>query len=312
MKKNSRIYIAGHTGFIGRAVLANLRKLAYNNLAYTPRAKIDLTDQTAVYSFFKRTKPEYVFLLAARVGGIYANRTYPAEFIYQNLAIQSNIINAAYLYGTKRLIFPGSACMYPKNCPQPMNEEYLLNGQIESTNEPFAIAKIAGIKMCQAYNRQYNMKCICCVPATVYGPGDHFGTNGHVISGLIERIHNAKTAGKRELEVWGTGKPKREFIYIEDAADALILLMQKYTDNRLINIGTGMEISIKQLVFLLKTIIGYDGKIIFDTTKPDGNRRRLLNSKNIGTLGWKPRVGLKEGLLKTYKWFQQKVKNEVS
>lgn len=312
MNKKSRIYIAGHTGFIGKAVLSNLRKRGYNNLLYKPRTEIDLTDQTAVYSFFKRTKPEYVFLLAARVGGIYANITYPAEFIYQNLTIQSNIINAAYLYGTKRLLFPGSACMYPKICPQPMNEEYLLNGQIEATNEPFAIAKIAGIKMCQAYNRQYNTKYICCVLATVYGPGDHFGPKGHVVSGLIERIHNAKTAGKRELKVWGTGKPKREFIYIEDVADSLIFLMQKFTDNRLINIGTGMEISIKQLAFLLKTIIGYNGKITFDTTKPDGNYRRLLNSKNIGTLGWESKIRLKEGLLKTYKWFQQKVRNETA
>jgi GDP-L-fucose synthase len=287
MNKNSRIYIVGHTGFIGGAVLANLRRRGYNKLIYISHKKLDLIDQTAVYSFFKRTRPQYVFLLAARVGGIHANNTYPAEFIYQNLAIQSNIMNAAYLYGTKRLIFPGSACMYPKNCPQPMKEEYLLSGPIEPTNEPFAVAKIAGIK----------------IPATVYGPGDHFGPNGHVVSGLIERIHNAKITGKRELEVWGTGKPKREFIYIDDAADAMIFLMQTYNDNRLINIGTGIEVSIKQLAFLLKSIIGYKGEIIFDTTKPNGNHRRLLDSSQIVNSGWHTKTSLLNGFNKTYKWY---------
>ena len=305
MNKNSKIYIAGHTGFIGSAVLATLKKEGYNNLIYKTHQKLDLTNQDKVNTFFKRTKPEYVFLLAARVGGIHANNTYPAEFIYQNLAIQSNVIHAAYLYGAKKLIFPGSACMYPKACPQPMKEEYLLSGPIEPTNEPFALAKISGIKMCQAYNRQYKTKYICCVPATIYGPGDHFGLNGHVVSSLIERIHNAKATGEKEAVVWGSGKPKREFIYIEDVVDALIFLIKNYKESNIINIGTGTETSIKSLALLIKPIIGFKGALVFDITKPDGNIRRLLASTKLNTLGWRPKVSLRAGLSKTYNWFRQ-------
>ncbi len=305
MNKNNKIYVAGHTGLIGTTVLNTLKKLGYSNLIYKTHKELDLTDQQKVNAFFKRTKPEYVFLLAARVGGIYANRTYMAEFIYQNLTIQSNVIHAAYIYGVKKLIFPGSACMYPKACPQPMKEEYLLSGPIEPTNEPFAVAKIAGIKMCQAYNRQYKTKYICCVPATAYGPGDHFGLSGHVVASLIERIHKAKASGEKEAVVWGSGKPKREFIYIDDVADALILLMQNYKENSIINISAGLETSIKDLAFLIKSIVGFKGSLVFDITKPDGNVRRLLNSTKINALGWRPKVSLEAGLSQAYNWFRQ-------
>ena len=300
MKKNSKIYIAGHTGFIGSALLATLKKKGYKNLIYKMHKELDLTDQNKVDAFFRRTKPEYVFLLAARVGGIHANSTYPAEFIYQNLAIQSNVMHAAYVHGVKKLIFPGSACMYPKACPQPMKEEYLLSGQVEPTNEPFAIAKIAGIKMCQAYNHQYKTRYICCVPATVYGPGDHSGPNGHVVSGLIERIRNAKISGQKEVMVWGTGKPKREFMYIDDVADALIFLMQEYREDGIINIGSGVEASIKSLASLIKSIVGFKGSLVFDVSKPDGNARRLLDSTRMNTMGWKPKVSLKTGLTRAH------------
>lgn len=308
MNKNSRIYIAGHTGFIGSAVLTILKKRNYGNLIYKTHKELDLTNQKKVNSFFKNTKPEYVFLLAARVGGIYANSTYPAEFIYENLVIQSNVIHASYMYGVKKLIFPGSACMYPKNCSQPMKEEYLLNGPIEPTNESFAVAKIAGIKMCQSYNRQYKTKYICCVPATAYGPGDHFGQNGHVISGLIERMHKAKISGSKEVTVWGSGSPKREFIYIDDIARTLVLLMQEYKGNGIMHIGNGKDISIKKLSYLIKKIVGFRGKLNFDTTKPDGNSRRLLKPQEIKKFGLKPSIDLSAGLQLTYKWYKARYK----
>ncbi len=311
MKKNSRIYVAGHMGFIGSAVLAALKNRGYGNLIHKTHKELDLINQGKVNAFFRCTRPEYVFLLAARVGGIYANSAYPAEFIYQNLEIQSNVIHAAHIYGVKKLIFPGSACMYPKTCPQPMKEEYLLSGPMEPTNEPFAIAKIAGIKMCQAYNRQYKTKYICCVPAAVYGPGDHSGLSGHVVSSLIARIHNAKVSGQKEAVVWGTGKPKREFIYIDDAADALIFLMQNHKEIGIVNIGAGEEISIKGLAFLIKSIAGFKGSLAFDTTKPDGNARRLLDLTKINAMGWRPKVSLKAGLSQAYNWFRQDKGNRV-
>jgi len=305
MDKNSRIYVAGHSGFIGSAVLETLKMRGYRDLIYKTHKELDLIDQKKVNVFFKRAKPEYVFLLAARVGGIHANSTYPAEFIYQNSLIQSNIIHATYTYGVKKLIFPGSSCMYPRACPQPMNEEDLLSGPIEPTNEPFAIAKIAGIKMCQAYNRQYKTKYICCVPATVYGPRDHFGPNGHVVSGLIERIHRVKVSGEREAVVWG-GKPKREFIYIDDVADALVFLMQNYKENSMINIGAGTETSIEALAFLVRSIADFKGSLVFDIKKPDGNARRFLNSAKINAIGWRPEVSLEEGLKKTMEWYEKR------
>lgn len=307
MNKSSRIYIAGHTGFIGSTVLAVLKRRGYRKLIYKTHQELDLTKQEKVNAFFKRTKPECIFLFAARVGGIYANNTYPADFIYQNLAIQSNVIHAAYLYGAKKLIFPGSACMYPKSCPQPMKEEYLLNGPIEPTNEPFAVAKIAGIKMCLAFNRQHKTKFISCVPATGYGPNDYFGPNSHVVSGLIGRIHNAKVSGQKEVVVWGSGKPMREFVYIDDIVSALIFLMQKYEGSVIMHIGTGREISIRSLACLIKEVIGFKGRLVFDTTKPDGNLRRLLDSQAIKKLGWNANIDLSAGLRLTYKWYKIKI-----
>jgi len=311
MNKSSRIYIAGHTGFIGSAVLAALKRDGYNNLIYKTHKELDLTNQEKVNAFFKRTKPEYVFLLAALVGGIYANSIYPADFICQNFTIQTNVINAAYIFGAKKLIFPGSDCMYPKACPQPMKEEYLLSGPIEPTNEPFAVAKIAGIKMCQAYNRQYKAKFICCVPATGYGSNDRFGPNSHVISGLIERIHNAKVSGKKEVVVWGSGKPKREFIYVDDIVSALIFLMQKYEGSGIMHIGTGKEISIRSLARYIKEVIGFKGRVVFDTTKPDGNLRRLLDSQAIKKLGWNANIDLLAGLQLTYRWYKTQAEQKV-
>jgi GDP-L-fucose synthase len=310
MNKNSKIYIAGHTGFIGSVVLAALKKGGYKNLICTTRNELNLTNQEKVNAFFKRTKPEYVFLLAARVGGIYANSMYPAEFIYQNLEIEMNIFHAAHIYDVKKLIFPGSACMYPKVCPQPMKEAYLLGGPLEPTNEPFAVAKIAGIKMCQAYNRQYKSKYICCIPATVYGPGDHFGVNGHVVASLIERIHKAKISGKKEAVVWGSGKPKREFIHVYDLAEALIFLMRNYSASGIVNIGTETETSVKDLAFLIKSITGFKGRLIFDTTQPDGNARRPLDSRIIKELGWKANISLIDGLRSLYKWYNIQLKHK--
>ena len=305
MNKNSRIYIAGHTGFIGSAVLATLKKRGYRYLIYRSHKELDLTNQNKVNVFFKRTRPEYVFLFAARVGGIYANSVYPAEFIYQNLAIQLNVIHAAYRYGVKKLLFPGSACMYPKDCMQPMKEGFLLSGPIEPTNEPFAMAKIAGIKMCQAYNFQYKTKYICCVPATVYGPGDHFGLNGHVVAALIERIYKAKASGRKEAVVWGSGKAKREFIYIDDAVDAFVFLMQNYAESSIVNISVGKETSIKALAFLIRSIVGFKGALVFDITKPDGNIRRFFDSTKINNMGWRSKVDLGVGLSWAYNWFRQ-------
>jgi len=302
MKKNSRIYIAGHTGFLGSALVRCLRKQGYNNLILKTHRELDLTARLRVEKFFQQEKPEYVFLMAARVGGIWANNTYPAEFIYQNLAIQNNVIDSAYKAGVKKLLFPGSACMYPKFCPQPMKPDYLLTGVIEPTNEPFAVAKIAGIKMCQAYNRQYKTNFISAVPATVYGPGDHFDKNGHVAAGLLERFYNAAKNNDKEVVIWGSGKPKREFIFIDDAADAFIFLMKNYSSSELINIGGSIELSVKALANKIKVITGFKGKIVCDTSKPDGILRRSLDSAPLIALGWQAKTSLDDGLKATCVW----------
>jgi len=302
MQRKSRIYVAGHTGFVGRALTDKLKNSGFNNLILMTRNQLDLTDQNKVDKLFRDYRPEYVFLLAAKIGGIYANSVYPADFIYQNIAIQSNVIHAAYKYKVKKLLFPGSACMYPKYCPQPMKEEHLLTGLIEPTSEPFAVAKIAGIKMCQSYNRQYKTNFISVVPATIYGPGDHFDINGHVMAGLIEKFCT------REVRIWGTGKPKREFIFIDDLAGALIFLMKKYNGSGLINIGTGFEISIKNLSKKIKDIVLFKGKITFDTNKPDGMPRRLLDSTKLLSMDWKPKVDLGIGIELTYEWYKKQIK----
>jgi len=298
VQRNSRIFIAGHQGFIGNAVTCQLKDLGYKNLILRTHRELDLTDQKKVDTFFKKTRPEYVFFLAAKVGGIYANSTYPAEFIYQNMAIQTNTIHASYRYGVKKLLFPGSACMYPKHCSQPMREEHLLTGSIEPTNEPFAVAKISGVKMCQSYNRQYGTHFICTVPATAYGPGDHFDVNGHVMAALIGKFFG------KEVKIWGTGKPRREFIFIEDLANALIFLMQNYSGNEIINIGTGTDLSIKDLALKIKDATLFKGKMSFEKDKPDGIPRRLLDSSKIFKMRWKPKIKLDEGIRLTCEWYQ--------
>jgi len=302
MNKNSRLFVAGHTGFIGCALTRKLKALGFKNLILRTHKEIDLTDQDKVDKLFKKTRPEYVFLLAAKVGGIRANNAYPADFIYQNIAIQANVMQAAYKYKAKKLIFPGSACMFPKYCPQPMKEDYLLTGLIEPTNEPFAVAKIAGVKTCQAYNRQHKTDFISVVPATIYGPGDHFDIDGHVMAALIKKFC------EREVKVWGSGKPKREFIFIDDVVSALIFLMQNYSGSEIINIGTGREISIKNLAQKINDITLFKGKITFDKSKPDGMPRRLLDSRKLLNMGWRPKVDLDKGIKLTCAWYNRNTK----
>ncbi len=302
MNKNSRIYVAGHTGFVGNALTRRLKALGFQNLILKRHKEFDLTDQDKVNKLFKSTQPEYVFLLAAKVGGIQANNIYPADFLYQNIAIQANVIQAAYKYKSKKLLFPGSSCMFPKYSPQPMNEEHLLTGSIEPTNEPFAIAKLAGVRMCQAYNRQYKTDFISVVPATIYGPGDHFEVDGHVMAALIEKFC------RKEVKAWGSGKPKREFIFIDDLVNVLIFLMRNYSGSEIINIGTGAEISIKDLAQKIKEITLFKGKVTFDTTRPDGIPRRLLDSSKLLHMGWRPKVNLDKGIQLTYEWYKANLK----
>ncbi len=308
IKKNSRIYIAGHTGFIGSAVLNKLKETGYKNLIYRTHRELDLTDRRATEKLFSSLRPEYVFLLAAKVGGIKTNNDYPADFFFQNITLQTNVIHAAYKYKANKLLFMGSSCMYPKLSPQPMKPKDIMTGPLEPTNEPFALAKICGLKMCQAYNKQYKTRFICAVPATVYGPGDHFDERGHVVAGLIERAHLAVIdSTHNKLTVWGSGNAKREFLFINDAADACIFLMNRYDNNELIHIGSKQEVSIKALAKKIKSISGYQGKIIFQKNKPDGNPRRLLDSSKIFSLNWRPRVSLDDGLRRTYEWYRRNI-----
>lgn len=312
MNKNSRIYVAGHLGLVGRAVLKKLKEQGYRGLVLRTHEQLDLTDRGKTDKFFKESRPDYVLLLAAKTGGILANSKHPADFIYQNIQIESNVIHCAYKYRVKKLLFLGSACMYPKFCPIPIKEEYLLTGPIEPANEPFAIAKICGIKLCQAYKRQFKRNFICAVPATIYGPFDHFDNNGHVVAGLIQKFHQAKLARRNKIvEIWGTGRPKREFIFVDDAAEALIFLMNYYNGNEIVNIGTQKEMSIKELAETLKKIIGFKGTIRYEKEKPDGPLRRLLDSSKILKMGWKPRVPLFRGLELTYEWYGRQKPNKL-
>ena len=308
MEKNSLIYVACHRGFIGSAIVRKLKEKGYKK--FLLKTDLDLTNQTAVEKFFKNSKPEYVFLPSVKEGGILANTVYPADFIYQNIMAQSNVINSAYKYGIKKLLFLGSACSYPKFCPQPIKEKYLLTGSIESTNEPYAIAKISGIKMCQSYNEQYKTNFISAIPTNTYGPYDNFGKEGHVIAGLIKKFYQAKIENGT-VKIWGTGKPKREFFYVDNVADACIFLMNKYNKNEIINIAGGKEVSIRQLVNLLKNITGFKGKIIYDAKKPDGISRRVLNSVKISKLGWRSKIKLEKGLELTYKWYQKNYEKKL-
>ena len=308
MEKESKIYVAGHRGLVGSAILHNLQEEGYNNIVIRTHRELDLCNQQEVRAFFEKERPEYIFLAAAKVGGILANSTYPADFIYNNLAIQIYAIHNAYLYGVKKLLFLGSSCIYPKFAPQPMKEEYLLTGILEPTNESYAIAKISGIKMCQAYNKQYGTNFISVMPTNLYGPGDNFDLEtSHVLSALIRKFHEAKLSGQ-PVTVWGTGTPRREFLYVNDLAEACIFLMNCYDGEDIINIGTGLDISIKELAGFISEVIGYRGEIIFDTGKPDGMQRKLLDVTRINSLGWKAKTDLREGIEKTYKWYLSTLK----
>jgi len=305
MNKNSRIYVAGHTGLIGSALVRLLKEKSHSNIITRTRKSLDLTDQKAVDRFFAKEKPEYIFLAAARVGGIHANKTYPAEFIYQNLMIQTHVIDCALKYKTKKLLNLSSSCIYPKQSKQPMKEEYLFTGDIEETNDAYGMAKLAGIKMCQAYRWQHGANFISVILANVYGPGDHFDDNGHVLAALIEKIHLAQLKNKKTVTLWGTGKPKREFLFVDDAAKGCVFLMKRYNGADTINLGIGRETSITQLAKLIQSTVGYKGSTSFDTSKPDGNPRRLLDSEKVHALGWRAQISLEDGLQRTYDWYRK-------
>ncbi|MCU7745548.1 GDP-L-fucose synthase [Priestia megaterium] len=304
MNKNSKIYVAGHRGLVGSAIVRKLQEKGYSNLVYRTSGELDLRDKPQVDAFFAEENPEFVFLAAAKVGGIVANNEYPAEFIHDNLLIQSNIIDAAYRNGVEKLLFLGSTCIYPKLAPQPLKEEYLLTGALEPTNEPYAIAKIAGIKMCESYNRQYGTKYISAMPTNLYGPNDNFDLHtSHVLPALLRKFHEAKESNASFVEMWGTGTPKREFLYSDDLADACVFLMNTYEGNEIVNIGVGEDITIKELGEKVKAVVGYEGDIQFDTSKPDGTPRKLVDVTKLNGLGWKAETALEDGLQKAYQWF---------
>jgi GDP-L-fucose synthase len=323
MNKTSRIYVAGHKGLVGSEILRRLQTEGYLNLIVRSHQDLDLMRQAEVEAFFRTERPEFVFLAAAKVGGILANSTYPAEFIYQNLLVESNVIHSTYDAGVKKLLFLGSSCIYPRDCPQPMKEEYLLSGKLEPTNEPYAISKIAGIKMCQSYNRQYGTRFISVMPTNLYGPGDNFNLEtSHVLPALIRKFHEAKIRDQRSeirdqrsegrgktleggdsVTIWGTGAPRREFLHVEDLADACVFLMDHYEDSEIINIGVGKDISIIELADLIKDIVGFNGTIHYDRSKPDGTPRKLLDVSKLKALGWQPKISLRQGIEMTYRWY---------
>jgi GDP-L-fucose synthase len=310
MNRNASIFVAGHRGMVGSAILRGLQQQGCENLVTRTLEELDLTDQAAVNRFFAAEKPAYVFLAAAKVGGILANQTYPAEFLYENLAIQTNVIHAAYTHGVKKLLFLGSSCIYPKLAPQPIREDALLRGPLEPTNEWYAVAKIAGLKMVQAYRRQYGFSGISLMPTNLYGPGDNYDPrNSHVLPGLIRRFHEAKEMGLPEVVVWGTGKPRREFLHVDDLASAAMFLMENYDEEGIVNVGVGEDIEIRELAELVREITGYPGRIVQDTSKPDGTPRKLLDVTKLRGLGWAPTRGLREGIEHAYGWF---VANQAS
>ena len=306
MNKTSKIYIAGHKGLVGSAILKNLISKGYTNLIYRTHSELELLNQVEVEKFFENEKPEYVILAAAKVGGIVANNTYRADFIYENLQVQNNIIHQCYKHKVKKLLFLGSTCIYPKNAPQPMSEESLLTSSLEYTNEPYAIAKIAGIKMCESYNIQYGTNFISVMPTNLYGKNDNFDLEtSHVLPALLRKIHEAKLNNTPQVEIWGSGKPRREFMYNEDMADACIFIMENVDyENQHINIGTGEDISIKELAQLIQEIVGYKGELYFDGAKPDGTMLKLTNPSKLNNLGWKYKVELKDGIKRVYEWYK--------
>jgi len=304
LNKDSKIYIAGHRGMVGSAIIRRLNELGYNNIIHRELNELDLRRQEQVEKFFEEEKPEYVFLAAAKVGGIHANNTYPAEFIYDNLMIEANIIHSAYKSGVKKLLFLGSSCIYPKFATQPIAEEELLNGYLEPTNEAYAIAKITGIELCKFYRRQYGADFISAMPTNLYGINDNFDLEtSHVMPALIRKFHEAKINGDKEVIMWGTGTPKREFLYVDDLADGLIHLMNNYSDEIHLNIGTGEDVEIRELAQIIKEVVQYQGEIVNDTTKPDGTPRKLMSVDRLHNTGWKHKVELREGIEKVYKWY---------
>ncbi len=305
MDKSSRIYVAGHRGLVGSAICRRLSAAGYSNLLLRTRAELDLTDRAAVDRFFAAERPEFVFLAAARVGGILANRTHPVEFLRDNLAIQLNVIDAAHRHGVRKLEFLGSSCIYPRLAPQPMQEEYLLSGPLEPTNEYYALAKIAGIKLAQAYHKQFGFQAISLMPTNLYGPGDNFDLeSSHVVPALIRRAHEACIRRAPELVVWGSGAPRREFLHVDDLADACLFLMLEYNRPEIINVGFGADVSIRELAELICRVTGYQGRLVFDSSQPDGPPRKLLDSSRLHALGWRARIGLEQGIAQTYDWYQ--------
>ncbi len=301
MEKTSKIYIAGHRGMVGSAILRKLTSVGFHNFVLRTSKELDIRNQLAVSDFFESERPEYVILAAAKVGGIYANNTYRGEFLYDNLMIQNNIIHKSYEIGVKKLLFLGSSCIYPKLAPQPLKEDYLLTGPLEYTNEPYAIAKIAGIKMCENYRLQYGANFISAMPTNLYGPNDNYNlNNSHVLPALIRKFHEAKIAGLPSVEVWGTGSPKREFLHVDDLADACYFLMENYNESQLVNIGTGEDLSIKELAELIQEIVGFTGEIVWNTSKPDGTPRKLMDVTKLEKLGWKYSIHLKNGISSVY------------
>ncbi len=303
---DAKIFVAGHNGLVGLAIVKNLQSKGYKNLVLRSRGELDLKDTQAVNQFYAQEQPDIVIDAAAKVGGIHANNTYPAEFIYDNLVIQNNVINGAYQAGVKKLVFLGSSCIYPKMAPQPLKEKYLLTGPLEPTNEWYAVAKIAGIKMCQAYRKQYGFDAISLMPTNLYGPGDNFDLqNSHVLPALIRKFHEAKIRGDNTVIIWGTGKPKREFMYVDDMAEATVFLMENYSGDQIVNVGVGRDVSIKELAELVKEKVGFVGKLEFDPSKPDGTPRKLLDVGFLNELGWKAGTDLGCGITKTYEWYSQ-------
>lgn len=309
MNLDAKIYVAGHRGLVGSAIVRNLEDKGYTNIIYRTHKELDLTNQEEVRAFFEQERPEYVFLAAAKVGGIHANNTYPADFIYDNLMIQNNVIKAAHDFEVKKLLFLGSTCIYPKMAPQPIKEEYLLTGSLEETNEAYAVAKIAGLEMCKFFKRQYGDNFISCMPTNLYGPNDNFDLkNSHVLPALIRKFHEAKVNNSEAVEVWGTGTPLREFLYVDDMADACVFLMENYDGEQHVNIGTGEEVSIRELAETVKEAVGFEGELVFNTDMPDGTPRKLTTVDKLHGLGWKHKVSLNEGIKLAYNWFLESYK----
>jgi GDP-L-fucose synthase len=308
LHQDTRVFVAGHRGLVGSAMVRALEREGYRNLLLRTREELDLTEQSAVRSMFERERPEVVIMAAARVGGIHANNTQPAVFIRDNLLVQDNVIDAAHRSGVAKFVFLGSSCVYPKFAPQPIKEEYLLTGSLEPTNEWYAIAKIAGLKMCQAYRRQYGFNAISLMPTNLYGPGDNFDLqNSHVLPALIRRFHEAKQRGDESLSVWGSGTPRREFLHVDDLADATLYLLRHYDDEGIVNVGWGEDVTIRELAELVRTVCGYQGRLEFDPSKPDGTPRKLLDTSRLTSLGWRPKITLEAGIRSTYAWYREHI-----